>query len=177
MKFNDIFLTEAKNKRVFKAPEKVTVPDDGVSVFLAGSIEMGKAEDWQTKITNDLLNTFSNIYITNPRRDDWDSSWEQKIENKQFNEQVTWELTNIENSTAVIVYFDEKTQSPITLAELGIIAGKFPEKAIVLCPEKFFRKGNVDIICKRYNIDQIKSIDEFANVLSKKIKKLVKVTK
>lgn len=178
MIFEEVFLgkEEKERNRVFKAPEKVIVPrDNSVTVFLAGSIEMGKAKDWQTEVTEDLLETFSNIYIVNPRRDDWDSSWKQTIENKQFNEQVTWELTHIENSSLVIVYFDENTQSPITLAELGLIAGKFPEKAVVLCPEKFFRKGNVDIICKRYGITQVDNIEDFKTALEKKSKFLKKV--
>ena len=169
----DVFLVEAKEqKRAFKAPEKVTVPKSGLTIFLAGSIEMGKAEDWQTKVTKLLTEKFSNIYIVNPRRDDWDSSWEQKIENPQFNEQVTWELSNIENSDIVMYYFDKETQSPITLAELGLAAGKFPEKAIVICPEGFFRKGNVDIICDRYNIDQVDKIEELPDTLKKKFSRL-----
>lgn len=43
------------------------------SVFLAGSIEMGAAEDWQDKLTK-LLNHPNIDYILNPRRDDWDST-------------------------------------------------------------------------------------------------------
>jgi hypothetical protein len=174
--FRDIFLVEAKSqRRDFKAPEKVTIPKDGLTIFLAGSIEMGKAEDWQTKVTKLLAEKFSNIYMVNPRRDDWDSSWEQKIENPQFNEQVTWELSNIENSSIVMYYFDKKTQSPITLAELGLAAGKFPEKAIVICPEGYFRKGNVDIICDRYGIEQVETIDELPEALKKKFNKLKEI--
>jgi hypothetical protein len=100
------------------------------------------------------------------------SSWKQTIEDKQFNEQVTWELTNIENSDAMLVYFDKDTQSPITLAELGLACGKFPDKVIVCCPEGFFRKGNVDILCHRYGVEQIKSLKELPDVLKKKFKKL-----
>ena len=138
-KFNDIFLTEAKkDSRVFKAVDKTTVPSDGVSVFLAGSIEMGKAEDWQTKVTKSLTKEFSNVYIFNPRRDDWDSSWKQEIGDKKFNEQVTWELSHIEESTVMLVYFDPKTQSPITLAELGVACGKFPSKGDSMLPSKDF---------------------------------------
>lgn len=174
MKFRDIFLAENenKNKRAFEAPEKVKIPSDGISIFLAGSIEMGKAEDWQIRITKDLIKKFSNIYIVNPRRRDWDSSWRQEIDDPQFNEQVTWELSNIENSTIVMYYFDKNTQSPITLAELGLSAGKFPEKAVVICPKGYFRKGNVDIICDRYGINQVKTLDELPALLKNKFKKL-----
>ena len=57
--------------------------------------------------------------------------------------------------------------SPITLLELGIHAKS--RKLIVYCPEGFWRKGNVDIVCEKYNIKQVDSFEE----LKKAIKNLV----
>lgn len=142
-------------------------PSDGrVKVFLAGSIEMGKAEDWQSRIVKDLADY--PIQFLNPRRDDWDSSWEQKKENKQFNEQVTWELDSLEDSQFIIMYFDPETKSPISLLELGIHACCNPEKLIVLCPEGFWRKGNVDIVCDRYGVKQVNNFDELLEIFKTK---------
>lgn len=62
-------------------------------VFLAGTIDMGNSEDWQRELTDFLLSINPELTIYNPRRDDWDSSWKQEIQNAQFNHQVTWELT------------------------------------------------------------------------------------
>ena len=45
-----------------KAPNKFK---DKIYVFLAGSIEMGKAEDWQKKVCREL-SEFENIVILNP---------------------------------------------------------------------------------------------------------------
>ena len=140
-----------------QAPNKLE-NDGRVKVFLAGSIEMGKAEDWQKKIIEELSDY--PIQFLNPRRDDWDNSWKQTIEDKQFNEQVTWELNSLEASQFIIMYFDPKTKSPISLLELGIHACSNPEKLIVLCPEGFWRKGNVDIVCKKYGVKQVKDFDE-----------------
>lgn len=124
-------------------------------IFLAGSIEMGKAENWQEKI----VNTFNKSYLFfNPRRDDWDSSWEQKIENVQFNEQVTWELNALDSSDVIIMYFDPNTKSPISLLELGLYAAS--GKLIVCCPEGFWRKGNVDIVCQRYKVPTVETIED-----------------
>ena len=124
-------------------------------IFLAGSIEMGKAENWQEKI----VNTFNKSYLFfNPRRDDWDSSWEQKIENVQFNEQVTWELNALDSSDVIIMYFDPNTKSPISLLELGLYAAS--GKLIVCCPEGFWRKGNVDIVCQRYKVPTVETIQD-----------------
>jgi hypothetical protein len=127
-----------------------------IKVFLAGSIEMGKAEDWQKKIVKTLSD--KPFIFLNPRRNDWDSSWEQTIENPEFKLQVTWELTGLEMADVIVMYFDPETKSPISLLELGLHART--KKLIVVCPEGFWRKGNVDVVCEKYGITQANSIDE-----------------
>ena len=129
-----------------KAPNKY--PNNKMLIFLAGSIEMGKAVDWQTKAKNYLKN--KDVILLNPRRDDWDSSWEQNIKNDKFRKQVEWELQAMEQANLIIVNFDGNTKSPITLLELGLFART--KKIIVCCPRNFWRRGNVEIVCKRYNI-------------------------
>ena len=62
-------------------------------IFLAGTIEMGNSEDWQTKVSNALADR--PYTILNPRREQWDASWEQRIENPQFYQQVNWELDGL----------------------------------------------------------------------------------
>lgn len=148
-----------------QAPNKLK--DDGrVKVFLAGSIEMGKAEDWQEKVVTELKDY--PIQFLNPRRDDWDSSWEQTKENKNFNEQVSWELDSLEAAQFIIMYFDPSTKSPITLLELGIHACCNPEKLIVFCPDGFWRKGNVDIVCERYGVRQVNKFEDLLAIFKTK---------
>lgn len=137
-------------------------------IFLAGSIEMGKAVDWQVLVTNSLKDL--PVVILNPRRDNWDSSWEQSIDNPQFNEQVTWELDMLDRADIIAMYFDPTTMSPMSLLELGLYAEL--GKLIVCCPEGFWRKGNVDIVCKRYGIAQVKSLDD----LIREIVSIVKIS-
>jgi len=147
-----------KNVKVIKAPESIKNIKN--SVFLAGSIEMGKAIDWQTDIAikcEEQTTDNHQITLLNPRRDDWDSSWTQTIENDNFREQVEWELDSMEKADKIVVYFDKDTQSPITLMELGIYSNS--SKMCVCCPKGFFRKGNVDIVCKKYNIPMVDDID------------------
>ncbi len=141
--------------KIFKAPEPL-VFNEYPSIFLAGSIDMGFADDWQTTVTNHFLDTNFNIY--NPRRKEWDSSWEQKIENLQFNQQVNWELNAMEKASLIIMNFLPNSQSPITLLELGLYANS--KKLMVCCPNAFYRSGNVQIICKNYNISLFKNINE-----------------
>ena len=73
-----------------KPPQSLKDLPKWPSIFLAGSIEMGKAEDWQAYIGNNLFS--HDIIILNPRREHWDSSWKQSIDNPVFKEQVDWEL-------------------------------------------------------------------------------------
>jgi hypothetical protein len=71
---------------IFLPPQNIALRDRSKkSIFLAGSIEMGKAEDWQKKLGEWLL--LKNYNIFNPRRKDWDSSWSQTYENPQFSQQ------------------------------------------------------------------------------------------
>jgi hypothetical protein len=144
--------------RIFKAPEPL-VFNEHPAVFLAGSIDMGLAEDWQNDVCDYFTNTNINIY--NPRRNDWDSSWEQKLENPQFNEQVNWELNAMEKATVIIMNFLPGSQSPITLLELGLHATS--KKLMVCCPNEFYRSGNVHIVCNNYNIPLFKNINELLN--------------
>lgn len=143
-----------------KAPNKIS--NDGYTIFLAGSIEMGKAENWQDKVVR-LFKDRDNVILFNPRRDDWDSSWEQKIENDKFREQVEWELRAMEHADKILMYFDPNTKSPISLLELGLFA--HTTKLIVVCPDEFWRKGNVDIVCRRYEIEQAETIEKAIKLL------------
>ena len=134
---------------IFTPPQNISKRDfDRPTVFLAGSIEMGKAEDWQSEMSQFFFESGYSVF--NPRRKDWDSSWKQEYENPQFFQQVTWELNALEQSDVIIMYFVPDTQSPISLLELGLFA--YSKKLHVVCPQGFWRKGNIEIVCDRYEI-------------------------
>lgn len=150
---------------IVKAPE--SLPSDIESrlpsVFLAGSIDMGAAVNWQEQIERAL--DPHNVIIFNPRRDDWDSTWEQSIDNPQFFEQVSWELSRLEEASLIVFYFDPNGKAPITLLELGLFCHDMAD-VVVCCPEGYWRKGNVDVVCHRYGITQVSTLDdliEFTN--------------
>lgn len=117
---------------------------------------MGKAEDWQSVIP-ELFKDREKLTFLNPRRDDWDSSWEQKESNLQFSQQVNWEMDMLDVCDIIFMYFSPETKSPISLLELGLYADS--QKMIVCCPNEFWRKGNVDIVCSRYNIPVYNTLD------------------
>ena len=146
--------------KVVKAPDSYDLTVKPI-IFLGGSIEMNTAEMWQDRMCN-MLYKLDGLLL-NPRRDDWASSWIQSFENKQFNEQVTWELEALETCNVAIFYFDPNTKSPITLLELGL----FRRKAMVCCPNGYWRKGNVDIVCNRYNIPQWSDLESMSSYIVK----------
>jgi len=154
--------------RVVKPPH---APQMEVRVFLAGSIEMGAAEDWQTKVQDALSDI--DCVILNPRRDDWDSSWAQDISDLNFTTQVNWELGMLDASDVIFMYFDPATKSPISLLELGLYANS--NKLIVCCPEGFWRRGNVQIVCSKFDVPLYSrldyAIDDLVSLLQIKIVK------
>lgn len=138
------------------------------SVFLAGSIDMGMAEPWQSRVEAALSDM--DITIWNPRRDDWDSSWKQSLDNSKFVEQVEWELKAQECADIILMYFSPTSQAPITLLELGLFADD--GTLIVCCPEGYWRKGNVDVVCRRYNIPTASTLEGLIEMGRDKISEL-----
>jgi hypothetical protein len=135
------------------------------SVFLAGSIEMGLAEDWQTRIQEELKDL--DVTVFNPRRDDWDSSWTQEQSNQQFNAQVNWEMNRLDECDIMFMYFSPETKSPISLLELGSYGPR--SISVVCCPPGFWRRGNVEIFCTRHDIPMFDTLDEAIGALRTKI--------
>merc|ERR1712038_1735632 len=113
---------------------------------------MGIASDWQQQFTEAFQSSAStstrteaiindeqsSLLILNPRREAWDSSWEQSIDNPQFRNQVEWELDALESSDVIVMYLVPDTKSPISLLELGLFAKS--GKMICCCPDGFWRK-------------------------------------
>lgn len=142
----------------YKAPQNIAkIKNNSFSFFLAGSIEEGYAESWQTKMS-EYFQHFG-IDVFNPRRDSWDSSLEQKYDNPEFYQQVNWELNALEKADSILMYFDPNTKSPISLLELGLYANS--KKIFVVCPDGFYRKGNVEIVCDKYGIPIFDSLADF----------------
>jgi hypothetical protein len=145
-----------------QAPNKFENKKGYTSVFLAGSIG-GVKKKWQSEVIKEL--SHKPYIFLNPFRDDYAKDLEQSIDNPQFYEQVNWELDMLEKADKIIVYFDPETDAPITLLEFGKYASS--GKLIVCCPKGFWRKGNVDIVCKRENIKQVDTLEELIKTLDK----------
>lgn len=158
---------------VYEAPQNTNKSiKTSKRIFLAGSIDNGTVKDWNS-LAIKLIDTERNkqegndiVSIYNPRRKDWNSKWKQDISNPQFKEQVNWELDNLDLSTHIIMNFLPDSKAPISLWELGKYTDS--KKLLVICPKGFYRKGNVDIVCERYNIPQFKNLKEAIQHIFKK---------
>jgi hypothetical protein len=153
------------------------------TMFLAGSIEMGSAKDWQNELVTALGKR--SVTILNPRREDWDASWRQsaslgsaearsnanalrrEIDEPQFREQVEWELDGLERADIVAMWFAPDTRAPITLLELGLTARG--DKLVVGCPDGFWRKGNIEVVCSRFGIPLTTSWAAFVAIVCAKL--------
>ena len=148
---------------VIKSPSELPIQNQRLKIFLGGSIDMGKTENWQARIEQELKH--KNVIILNPRRDDWNKEWKPVSTDKNFREQVEWELSALEFADIIIMYFAPNSQSPISLLELGLYAKS--GKLMVVCPNGFWRKGNVDIVAERYNISIFNTLDEITEAIKK----------
>ena len=122
-----------------------TVDAQKLSIFLAGSIEQGTAEDWQAKVAEALAD--KDVVLLNPRRDHWDANLQQSITNPVFRGQVEWELDALGESDWIIMYFDPATKSPITLLEFGMWVNS--RKLLTGFKETFQIPAEVELIWMR----------------------------
>lgn len=151
--------------KVYTAPDPLlNITNYKNRIFLAGSIENGAAEEWQLEVierieTSGLIMT--ETCFINPRRPKWPKDEEQSYYNTVLNHQISWELKGLEISTKVLMYLQPNTLSRISVLELGA----FKHKCIVVCPDGFDRKANIDVFCERYMIPLYTTLEEALNIV------------
>ncbi|EUC26735.1 hypothetical protein COCCADRAFT_10472, partial [Bipolaris zeicola 26-R-13] len=133
------------------------------SVFTAGSIEMGSAIQWQKHMVTSLSHL--PITVCNPRRGHWNPNITPQARDKDFKDQVEWELSALEQVDVICFFFDVTTKSPVSLLELGLWAGS--GKVVVCCGEGYWKGGNVELTCDRYDIPFVKSFAELVPAVEK----------
>ncbi len=143
--------------------ELITVPEalpkdqhPNAEFFLAGSIDQGKATNWQQEVSRGLET--SNCRIFSPRRRNWDDTWPQVDGEEPFTSQVEWELEAAARSNLRLMHLEPGMQSPISLLEFGLFAGN--GRLIVHCPEGFWRKGNVDVTARIYGVTLVDTLQD-----------------
>lgn len=138
---------------------------DGQRVFLSGSISEINGELWQKSIAT-ALSSFA-VTILDPYRPDWNSSWKEDISFAPFKEQVEWELDMQEKADVIALYFGPEAKAPISLLELGLFARS--KKTVAACPDGFWRKGNVQVVCARFGIELVDNLDELIQSVKQRL--------
>ncbi|KAI0539123.1 hypothetical protein GGR58DRAFT_466081 [Xylaria digitata] len=137
-------------------------PSCGVrTIFLAGTTMPTDDRDWREHLSALLADQPLTLY--NPLRPDWDSSWREDMSFEPYREQVEWELDMQEVSDVVVIYFHPASKAPISLLELGLCART--GKALVVCPEGYWKRGNVQIVCKRYGIEMVDDVNALKDAI------------
>lgn len=127
--------------------------DGFVKVFLAGTIDMGKSDDWQAGLLEYFSGTDGRYLLFNPRQDNWDGNAAGEMEY-----QVNWELGHLEHADMIIMNILGSSKSPVTLLEMGLHARS--GKLFVACEPSFYRYDNVRITCAYYGVPLYDSLEE-----------------
>lgn len=162
--FASLTMTQAKNQVIY-APSN-EAPRGVKSIFLAGTTSKVDNYDWRERLSTAISDMSVTVY--NPYRPDWDSSWREEIDFAPYREQVEWELEKQEKADIVVIYFHPATQAPISLLEFGLCA-RVPGKAIIVCPEGYWKRGNVQITCKKYGIEMVNDDDGLREAVVKRL--------
>ncbi|KJA18396.1 hypothetical protein HYPSUDRAFT_190962 [Hypholoma sublateritium FD-334 SS-4] len=153
------------NARIIHAPRNEPPSSSRRSLFLSGSTDAATTTDWRAVVSTSLDHLPISIY--DPQRPDWDSTWIPDISFAPFREQVEWELKMLESVDVIAVYFSPRSESPITLLELGLFTNT--KKAVVACPKEFWRRGNVEIVCARYGVKMVENLDDLVQELERRL--------
>lgn len=142
--------------------DTITTP----SVILYGSIS--PATPWQDHLTASLSDL--PITIINPVCAAWDNTWVEDASDPRFVAQVNWEMDHGRLADVIVVYFVPGTQAPISLLEMGQCAAMYGgEKVVVCCPEGFWKRGNVKVVCGRLGVPVVESVEEVERIVRGKL--------
>lgn len=131
------------------------------SLHLAGSIEEGRAVPWQRQMELSLHDL--PITITNPCREPWEVDRSQGSRDAALRHQTVWELSCLEKANLICFFFDANTVDVVPLMELGLWAAS--GKVIVCCDPRYWRAGNVHLVCERYQVPYVEKFEDLVTAV------------
>ncbi|KAK7183820.1 hypothetical protein PSPO01_10156 [Paraphaeosphaeria sporulosa] len=140
------------------------------SLILFGTIEASPTSNWATDLADHVSDL--PIQILNPRRDDWDSSWVELPSCAPWKEQVDWEMHHPAKVSLIVVCFKAGSLCPISLMELGMYAALYGEKMVVCCEEGFWKRGNVELVCKKFGVEVVRTVGHLEGVVEGRMEAL-----
>jgi hypothetical protein len=142
---------------------------DKLTIFLAGTIDQGKSEDWQKALCEEWKDY--DVLFLNPRRPEWD----ENFGSDEVIKQVKWELEAMEKADVILVNILEDSESPISIAETYRFAGS--NKIFVACPKKFYRYDNIKGVCEYYKTPHFESWEELTDLVEGQLEVMIKTWK
>lgn len=140
--------------------------EGGFSVFLSGSVA---GDDWRAALMKKLED--KEIIFLDPRSDDYDSL-KKTEQDPKFREQVMWEQDGMENANVIVMYFNRNSVASISLLEFGLFARS--GRMIVRCPQGYKHKGYVDVLCERFGVQQVSTLEEIVDAILEQYSKYKK---
>lgn len=136
---------------------------DEYNLFLAGTIDDGKSEDWQSKTIEQCKNHqyADKLVIFNPRNPDWDHTIQQTDSDPNFRKQVDWEQDCLEYADIIFMYIAGNSTSIISMMELGQYCKS--RKLIISAEPNYFRRGNIEVLARRNNIPLFDNLQDGLN--------------
>ncbi|KAK2614454.1 hypothetical protein N8I77_001277 [Diaporthe amygdali] len=137
------------------------------SVFLAGPTEIAWREGFIAALKQRITTT--SLTIFDPFQPKWDSTWKEDVDvDPRFKAQVEWELGSQDRATVVAVFFHGDSKAPVSLLELGLCARS--GKAVVGCEPGYWKRGNVQAVCRRYGVPLADSLGGLVAIAAEKLK-------
>ncbi len=158
--------SQARSQVIYAPSEEA--PRGVKSIFLAGSTsKVDGGADWRETLSSSLARHPITIY--NPHRADWDATWREDVDFAPYREQVLWELGRQAGADLVVVYFHPATQAPVSLLEFGLAAGAGPGRVIAVCPEGYWKRGNVQIVSRKLGVELLDDIGQLEEAITKRL--------
>lgn len=137
-----------------------------IRIFLDGTIDNGKSFDWQSYFIKYWNRYNASWDVFNPRFDKThDDNF--KPDNTELIKQINWEQIHLKLADVIIFNLLPNSLSPISLMELGEYGTDMYKDIHVVCPQSFWRSGNVWEFCKRYDIPVYPCMDDLNDYILK----------
>lgn len=138
--------------QVITAPD--LIPPHTTTVFLAGAIDMGEAENWQLNVIQAFAADES-FTLVNPRRERFTDDMED--------EQILWELAALEQAHYIIMWFPKDAEAPVSFLELGLYLRS--GKLFLGVENGFYRQRNIELTAERYEIPVFYKLENLVSSL------------
>lgn len=73
----------------------------------------------------------------------------------------------MEDATVIAVFFSAVSLAPITMLELGLFART--GKVVVACQKGYPKRGNVQVVCKRFDIPFLETLEDLQATVETKL--------